>query len=396
MKLFTKPSGFILIVFLLILACRKTYDPPAIQASNHFLAVDGFINTGTNSITSITVSRSLNLHDSVPNIPELGAHVVIQSSGGNSYMLQDTAGDGVYVSKALTLDTTLNYQLAITGADGNKYISDFVSPKSSPPIDSITWELVDDPITLQQAVKIYVNSHDANNNTHYYRWDYLQTFKHLSVYETPWGQANGRIFSLFQVYGSTYNTHSCWTTSLSGNILLGTSIALSQDVISQALIADIQQNDATMDLGSSFLVRQYPLTAEAYNYWLTVQKNSQSLGGLFDLQPSQITGNLHCTTNPGNPALGYVSASSVHEERIYISNKSLPNWKSNPAYSCVTYGILQDQTDLLIYSYPDTAYGPYHFEGDFIIYLIVAPKSCMDCRYQGGINQKPDFWPQYD
>jgi Domain of unknown function (DUF4249) len=392
MKLLAKPSTFFLIFFLMTFSCRKVFDPPAIKASNHFLAVDGFIQTGSNVSTTITVSRSLNLNDSVPNIPELNAQVSIQSSNGNSYSLFDGSGNGIYGSPALNLDSSLKYQLAITTNDGNKYISDLVTPKSAPPIDSITWELVNDPLTLQQAVNVYVNSHDANNNTHYYRWDYLETFKHLSALETAWGEANGLIYPLDVLY----STHSCWSTVHSANILLGSSIALSQDVISHALIANYQQNDPKMDIGNSILVRQYPLTPEAYNYWLTVQKNSQSLGGLFDLQPSQITGNLHCTTNPGSPILGFVSASSVQEQRVYISNHSLPGWKSNPLYSCVEYNVPLDQLNLLIYNYPDTSYGPYHFSGDLIISLVVAPKSCMDCRYQGGVNIKPSFWPPID
>jgi hypothetical protein len=71
-----------------------------------------------------------------------------------------------------------------------------------------------------------------------------------------------------------------------------------------------------MDIGSSFLFRQYPLTEQGYTYWLTVQKNSQSLGGLFDLQPAQIKGNLHCITNSANPVIGFISASTVQEKRI--------------------------------------------------------------------------------
>ena len=62
--------------------CRKPYEPPAIKASNHFLAVDGFINTGTIAVTTITLTRSLNLLDSVPILPELNAQVSIQSGNG--------------------------------------------------------------------------------------------------------------------------------------------------------------------------------------------------------------------------------------------------------------------------------------------------------------------------
>jgi hypothetical protein len=235
MKLFAKPSFFIFIVFLLILSCRKLYDPPAIKGNNHYLAVDGYIHTGMNVSSTFTLTRSLNLNDSIPKIPELNALVTIQCSDGNDYILYDTAGTGDYVSSLLNLDSTLNYQLSIVTNDGNKYISDIVTPKSAPPIDSLTWNLVIDPVSLQQAVMIYVSSHDTKNNTHYYRWDFLQTYKHISFLETPWGEANGLIYP----YDVNYSTHSCWTTVPSNNIILGTSIALSQDVISHALIANI-------------------------------------------------------------------------------------------------------------------------------------------------------------
>src|SRR4030095_9484524 len=104
--------------------------------------------------------------------------------------------------------------------------------------------------------------------------------------------------------------------------------------ISQVRIANFLKDEPKLDIKYSALVRQYPLDAEAYKYWLTVQKNSQSLGGLFDLQPSQITGNIHGVTNPNDPVFGYISASSVQEQRIFISNRSLPDWKSNFAISC--------------------------------------------------------------
>ena len=148
-----------------------------------------------------------------------------------------------------------------------------------------------------------------------------------------------------------------------------------------------------MDYGYSILVRQYPLSADAYKYWLTIQKNSQSLGGLFDVQPSQVVGNIHGISNTKDPVLGYVSASSVQEQRLFISHSLLPGWKSNPTNSCSTRSVPTDPLNLLIYTYPDPNYGPYHFEGDLIVFLVVAPRECLDCRYQGGTNIKPSFWP---
>jgi hypothetical protein len=381
-----------ILAFIIIsgtIQCRKAFNPPAIKASNHFLAIDGFINTGSGAVSSFTITRSLNLSDTIPNIPELNADVTILGSDGNSYPLTDTGANGIYISSLLSLDNSLNYQLSVTTSDGNKYLSDPVKPKTAPPVDSITWELVNDPVTHQQGVNIYANAHDPSNSTRYYRWDYLETYEHVSPLETPWGESNGLIYPL----GVLESTHYCWTTRHSNNILLGSSIALSEDVISHALLANFTQNDPKMDIGYSILVRQYPLTEEAYNYWLTVQKNSQSLGGLFDVQPSQVTGNIHSVTNPKDPVLGYVSASSMQEQRLFINNNLLPGWQSNPAYSCPTYSVPTDPLNLLNYSYPDPNYGPYHFEGDLIVFLVVAPRNCLDCRYQGGVNVKPSFWP---
>src|SRR3982074_1626700 len=125
--------------------CRKSYDPPVIKASNHFIAIDGLINTSTNGTTSITINRSLNLQDTVPNIPELNCTVLIQSETGATIPLIDTGTNGVYISPPLNLDPSVKYQVSVTTSDGNKYISDLVLPKTSPPIDSITWQLINDP-----------------------------------------------------------------------------------------------------------------------------------------------------------------------------------------------------------------------------------------------------------
>src|SRR5665213_1574972 len=130
------------------------------------------------------------------------------------------------------------------------------------------------------------------------------------------------------------------------------------------------------------LVRQYPLSLEAYNYWLTVQKNSQSLGGLFDLQPSQVTGNIHGITNPKDPVLGYVAASSEQEQRLFISNKSL-GWKSNPEISCPMQIISTDPSSEFIFSYPDTSFALYYFISGSPPTMLITKKACLDCTYQG-------------
>jgi hypothetical protein len=378
----------IVIIILGTTMCRKAYDPPAIKASNHFLAIDGVINTGVNGISTIYVSRSLNLSDTVPNIPELNAQVMIVSSNGTMYPLIDTSANGTYVSASLNLDITQKYQISVTTIEGNKYLSDLVTSKTSPPIDSLTWQDLPDPLTGTDEVNIYVNAHDPTNNTRYYRWDYVETYMHHSYYQSYWYRVGTTIAPIDNPSQSTY---SCWTTLNSTNILLGTSINLGSDVISQAQIASFAHNDPKMDVRYSTLVRQYALDLDAYNYWLTVQKNSQSLGGLFDLQPAQIRGNIHGVTNPNDVVLGYVSASSIQEKRLFIDNSSL-GWKSNPAVNCPIRIIDTDPANTLFWNYADTAFDVYYFNTGNPPTINITYKDCLDCRYQGGTNIEPPFW----
>jgi Domain of unknown function (DUF4249) len=380
---------FITIIIFSSAMCRKAYEPPEIRASNHFLAMDGVINTGANSSSSFIISRSLNLTDTVPNIPELNAQVFIQSSGGAMYPLIDSADNGNYISAPLNLDPGQKYQIAVTTKEGNKYLSDLVTPKISPPIDSITWQVVYDASTVNDALKIFVNAHDPSNNTRYYRWDYTETYQHHSEYQSYWYRDGDMIFPIDNASQSTY---SCWSTENSTSILLGTSISLSADVISQAPIASFPKDDPRLDFRYSTLVRQFPLDQEAYNYWLTVQKNSQSLGGLFDLQPSQIRGNIHGVTNPNDPVLGYVSASSVQELRTFIDNRSLPGWKSNPSVNCPITIIPTDPQNTLRWNYADTSKDVYYFNTGNPPTMNITNKDCLDCRYQGGTNIQPPFW----
>ncbi|HZZ75216.1 MAG TPA: DUF4249 family protein, partial [Puia sp.] len=230
--------------------------------------------------------------------------------------------------------------------------------------------------------------HDPENNTRYYRWDYVETYIHHSYYQSYWYRVGSVIAPISEPSQSTY---TCWSTDNSTDILLGTSINLASDVISQAPIASFAHNDPKMDVRYSTLVRQYALDLTAYNYWLTVQKNSQSLGGLFDLQPAQIRGNIHGVTNPNDVVLGYISASSIQEKRLFIDYNDV-GWQSNPQVNCPIKIIPTDPVNTLVWNYADTLFDVYYFNTGNPPTINITYKDCLDCRYQGGTNIQPPFW----
>lgn len=360
-------------------SCKKPFEPPEIKTITNFLVVDGTISCGTNAITTIVLSRTKRLNDSVLFDPETDASVYIEQEGGGSFVV-DKKDDGVYQSLPLTLPANGNYRLRIL-AGGKEYLSDYTAAKISPPIDSVTWKQDDDAV-------IYAHAHDATNNTRYYRWDYTETWSYESVLSTAWGVKDGMIFAKDPIT----QTDSCWRTANSTNILVGSSIALSGDVISYFPIATIPRHTEKLSKRYSILVRQYAINAESFRYMQLIQKNTEQLGGLFDGQPSQLEGNIHAAGDPNEPIIGYVTASTVTEKRIFIKNSELKDWNyAPPGTSCGDIFVIpRNPVDFRIWDYPDPAYTIYYFPmGGGIM---IGRKVCLECTALGGTNVKPSFW----
>jgi hypothetical protein len=381
--------AYIFFFNLLLVGCIKPYEPPAIRANNNFLVIDGVINTSVNGVTTIILSRSKNLADTISFIPELNAKVSIVSGTGVTYNLVDNQ-NGKYTSGVLNLNSLDQYKIEITTSDGHQYKSSFVNSKITPAIDSISW----DQDLINNGVNLKVSTHDLTNTTKYYRWDFVETWQHNTSQIAQWVNVNGYIHSLgIDFLNDPLQIHQCWTTRLSPKVVVGNSIGLAKDVISLQSLHFIPFNDERLTIRYSILVNQYALSQDAYNYWQLVQNNSQNLGTLFDLMPSQLVSNITCISAPEEHVIGYISASTIQQKRIFISNKEVNNWITKmPGLDCGSQVIDTDPADFRIYNYADTSYAPWYFTGNNIPYLVIIKKSCVDCRVQGGTNVKPLFW----
>jgi hypothetical protein len=362
--------------------CRQPYDPPAITNPNRLLVVDGFINTAPGAITTFNLNRTRNLGDTtVTGIPELNAQFSIISSAGNSYPLADRVRNGIYTSDPLTLDITQQYHITVATADGQQFSSDPVPCEITPPIDSVFWR---QPFDLD----IEIASHDPTDMIHYYRYDYNETWEHDSQLQTVYGVANGMLYAV----DSSTQKDRCWTTDSSSNVLLASTAAESRDVIDSFKLITIPNGDQKITKVYSILVHQYALTVDAYNYWQLIQKTTQDVGTLFDVQPTQLTGNIHCLSNPAEPVIGYISACIAQQQRIYITESSLHDWTHNQAgfVGCDTVSIPFSFANPFAYNYPDTNFAPYYFDGSA---LVLASRICLDCTLLGGSNIRPPFMP---
>jgi hypothetical protein len=371
-----------LLLFCLLsgLACRQDYLPPALQTNPGILVVEGIINCKAGDSTTFQLSRTQAIGDSIgAYTPELQARLTILGSAGDSWPLHES-GSGSYASGPLALNPTEKYQLKIVTRNGSQYLSDTVSAHIAPPIDSLTWNQDDSA----GDVHIKVNSHDPSNNSHYYRWFFSELWEYHSTFYAELVLINGLIY----YSDTTTSKWTCWRGDNSSGILLGNTTALSQDRNNQTPITILPRGTQKLSVRYSMLATQYVLSQPAFQYWQIIQKNSQNLGSLFDPQPAQLHGNYHSITNPNEPVIGFLSAGTLQQLRLFISNSQVHNWDT--AYlDCDIRTTYRDPNDFHIYHYDDTLYGPLYFSGTT---LYVAKRICIDCRVQGGTTQRPDFW----
>ncbi len=366
----------LVILFLLALAgfsCKKPYEPPEVSANNNFLVVNGVINGSAGGETIISLSRSRSLVDTVVFIPEKGAQVFIESNQNEQYTVLEKA-DGDYKTSPLSLLPSKQYRLRIKTADGKEYVSEFVDMLQTPAIDSVNWKQDED-------VTIFVNTHDGQNKTRYYRWDFIETWEYHTVFDSILKFENGEV----KFRDPSEYTFACYDSAAANNILVNSTVKLTEDVVSGFPIAIIPRNSPKISVKYSILVKQFALTPKAFEYWDILKKNSEDLGGLFDAQPAQLFGNIHNTSNLKEPVIGYITASEIKEHRIFIRESEVQKEASQP--ECNEFAVSPGEAAQYL---KDPAFAPaYNITGGG---LVIAKVACVDCRLGGGTTKKPGFW----
>jgi hypothetical protein len=392
-----RAGGSVFVVFILfIISCKTPYSPGVISSPGQYLVVEGIINSGSDS-TIIKLSYTVNLSSTVTLNPVAHAVVAVQSDQNATFPLTETA-NGNYVSPGLSLNSANKYRLSIKTANNEQYYSDYVPVLNSPPLDSVYFTIANNGIVINTA------SHDPTNTVQYYRWDYQETWIIHSNYDSHYKSTGDTV--LARAFNE--QIYMCWTSDTSSNIILNSTARLKSGTITNNPVTSVVSTSQKLADKYSIIVRQYALTGDAYSFWTNLKKNTEQLGSIFDAQPSQISGNIHSVSNPIEPVIGYISAGSTSEQRIFILSSQLPAWAATPTYP----GCALD-TELYAY-YPPGSKTPINQVAEYFYYQtgtqgILTPvdpisnpggpvlgysgsiPECVDCTLRG-TNKQPVFW----
>jgi len=380
-----------IVVWLIIsTGCKIEYRPPVQAPATGYLVVEGFINS-RGGITSITLSRTIKVYDdSVRDRREHNALVSIESKNNESFPLYET-GDGIYTSSRLELNNNEKYRLRIKTGNGKEYASDFSAYRTTPDIDSLSWKRNSD------GVKIYINTHDDQNQPGFYYWTYEETWEiHSAFYSNiQYAFVPGYTDPVgvdYRKQDKSIDTaiYQCWRNVKSSNVNVGSSEKLSRNLIYFPIMS-IEPKSRKLSVLYSIKVKQYAISKEAYRFFSVLKTNSEDIGSITAPLPSVLPGNIHCISNPSDLVIGFVEVAEEKEsKRLFISNNDLPDWDYNPQCSVVTVENNPDEIKKNESLYPTLVaetigYGIKSF-------YATEDRNCMDCTLSGS-SIKPVFWP---
>jgi hypothetical protein len=374
MRRFYLTSGFRWSIsggLLALAGCVDPYIPAVLDGNANYLVVDGFING--NGRTRITLTRTTNT--AAPTAPPLerGARLIIVDEAGARYSLTETS-PGHYRSDSLLLSPAHQYQLRLSTSAGVAYASDLVPLKITPAINQFRWRLVNN------QVQLLLSTRDPAQVSRYYRWGLTETWEFQSAFESELEFRNGQLgYRVTPIY-------TCWRTERPAAIKQASTAQLSQDAITDLQVLSLNSRTERFKIRYSALVSQYTETPAEFAYYEVLRKNTESVGGVNDPLPSQLTGNVRRLDNPAEPVLGFVSAHTVQQQRLFISRQDLPLLNSlaydTPYQGCT----LSKAVAGLDLSRPDIVVIRQDTSG-----LLLSTSACADCRVRG-TNAKPSFW----
>ena len=390
-----KPSFFsfcsVAGLLLVVAGCVEPYVPAVLDAPTSFLVVDGFING--NGRTRIKLSRTANL--ATPTAPpvEKGATIFILDDTGVRYSLREQTA-GAYQSDSLILPTGRQYRLIITTTSKAAYASALVPLKVTPPIDKLNWQLSGPNLNLT------LSTHDPQQQSRYYRWRLVETWQFNAAYQSFLEYDR----KLNDVVKRTTPIYTCWRTEAPTTIRQGTSAQLSQDALTDVPLLSFATLTERFKVRYSLLVTQYAETADEFAYLELLRKNTEAVGTVNDPLPTQLTGNVRRTdANANEPVLGFVSAHTVQQKRLFIDRSDLPpangydfatpyaDCAIGLNYFCDTYKHCDRQGIVNSFSFSGNV--PIDNITDAILGdgFSGASAYCADCRTRGS-NVKPSFW----
>jgi len=322
------------------------------EGSQSRIVIEGAITTKAPPyIVNVRQSGQFDRGPAAVQLPISGAEVRLFDNAGNSELLLEGDKQGEYRSPASGMQGEVgkSYYVEVTLSDGTVYASQPERINPVPEIDSLSYNE-----TFQETL---------TGNGNVLEIPVVQLFTHTTLSSEELTFLRWRAFGEYEFSESSRfvpfppGPKSCYVKEnidfdqvfIFSNEDADGKFSLRQQLVEERI-------DDRFGFKYSFYVEQYAITENAYRFWQAVQREFQRSGDLFEPPPALIQGNFFNKNDPTEIVLGYFSASSVSNNRIFISSGELR--EDSPPCSR-RFGAPQACTNCLVLSNSTTERPPY-------------------------------------
>jgi hypothetical protein len=385
-----RKSKFILLAALLLVSgCIYPFRADIESGSFDNIVVSGDITLGEQ--TRITLSYVYPLDASSSEMKKdypLGTLVIENDSGGSwkgSYQYR-----GVYVFDTSSAPASGKYRLRITLNDGREYETPWTGVKQAPVITDFRYEGTDDGVGLFLSL-------DGADSLWNFRWDYTETWEYHADYIPAFLFVPGLPESdredpekIYREPDPSEINYTCWSTKSSIEPGLGSAEGQSDNCLKDVCFMTIKSTDIRISTLYSMLLNVRGISADALAWHRHMNAMSNESGSLFSPTPSEMRGNILCTTDETQIALGFVDVVCCVSRRIYV-----PNRFYHRAYDPELFLFFPEPDEDGNYNFDQlyiTGDAPVRGEEPSLTGVEWGPKRCTDCTQLGGTTTEPEWW----
>jgi len=379
-----KNSWVLGVIAFALSGCIEPFTPQLNDNAQDICVVSGGI-TNLPGYQTVIISKAASVTEPM-HIPLTGCQVFIDDDKGNVFTLDEyTSGRyHVWIDKEY-LTAGISYRVRIIRPSGEEIQSDFDRMPSGPDIDTLHYvreQHADKNGNLVPGLQFYVSFKGTENDSRFYHWSVEETFE----YHSPYPIDNYYDGTHHNVSPSDYSLSVCWKTQPDPKIYNLSTKNLTSNGITDLDLHFIDNTTTRLYVKYSVLIGQHALSEPAYQFWELLRINSESQGGLYERQPLPVEGNLHNLTDPSKKVLGFFSASTLDQKRLFIDGIRDMGIEYDSICSLTMLGP-GGWRKFTRFDYP-VYYNTFRNVG-----LRIIDADCIDCRKYGGTLIKPDFWP---
>ena len=380
-------------ILMAVSACIYPFEPE-LDAQDSRLVVDGDIHIGGISTFSFSRVYPLDVKDYSPAPIRVTGYIegedgsrLDQRSWPSAYGPIDI-GYYEWATNFLSFDTTdlpagQRYRLHFEDMEsGEVYESDWLEVCAAPTIDDMSYILDEERGELNVALSMHCNGHS------HFRWSFVEDWEfHTEIRTFYYYEPTTNEILRFP---EDENSYYCWSRYESPEIKIFSTSDQVDDRFVDLEFHRIPSKDRRLQIMYHITVHLEAMDENAYKYWQNILDNSQGQGTIFSPTPSQMSGNIHCISNPSVPVIGYISAAVQTTGDMYYDNAVEDFYeKPNPEH-IDTIRVKPEE----YYMYYRMGYAPLDLIlGDGPPGYDWAPRRCVDCRANGGTKDKPAGWP---